>query len=66
MEGWNDYAPPARLVKRRLLDSSPPADMSSFELLQKRKPQSTLDMLVPLMDDSEMSGGLNALVGQRR
>lgn len=65
-ERWSDYMSPAYWVKLMpsgpcLRDQIPP-----FELLFGRKSRMTPDAPVPLIYDSEGSGGLDASVEQRR
>ena len=47
-------------------DPSLPGNMSPFEILFGRKPRTSLDTLVPQMDDSEATGGLDGFIEQRR
>ena len=53
-------------IKRNLPDTSLPGKMSPFEILFGHKPRTTLDTLVPHMDDTEENGGLDALIEQRK
>ena len=63
---WDEYVSPACWIKRTLPDTSLPGNMSPFELLFGRKLRTTLDTLVPRVDDTELSGGLDAFIEHRR
>ena len=47
-------------------DPSLPSAMTPFQLLFGRSPRTTLDMLVPQMDDTEATGGLENFIEGRR
>lgn len=63
-ERWDHYASPACWMKCTQLDPTLPPSMPPFELMFSSKPRTSLDMLVPLVDGSEQSGGLNVLFAQ--
>ena len=63
---WDKYVGPACWIKRTMPDSSLPSAMTPFQLLFGRSPRTTLDVLVPQMDDTETTGGLTNFVENRR
>ena len=63
---WDEYVAPACWIKRTLLDPTLPNTMTPFELLFGRKPRISLDTLVPQIDATDKSGGLDSFVESRR
>ena len=62
---WDEYVAPACWIKRILPDLSLPTKMTAFELLFGRNPRTSLDSLVPLLDDATQPGNLDDFVEQR-
>ena len=62
---WDAYVAPACRIKRSLPDSSLQSKMTAFELLFGRKPQTSLDSLVPLLDGAAQTTSLDNFVEQR-
>ena len=62
---WDQYVSPACWIKRTLPNPTLP-NMTPFELLFGRKPRISLDTLVPQIDATERSGGLDNFVESRR
>ena len=58
---WDEYVASACWIKYTLPDSSLPSQMAAFELLFGRKPRTSLDSLVPLLDDATQPGILEML-----
>ena len=65
-ERWDEYVPPACWIKQSMPDPALPGNMSPFEILFGRKPRTSLDTLVPHMDDSEAAEGLDSFIEKRR
>ena len=63
---WDEYVAPTCWIKRSLPDSSLPFKMVAFELLFDRKSRTSLDSLVPLLDDATQPGSLDNFVEQRK
>ena len=63
---WDEYVAPACWIKRTLPDPTIPNNMTPFELLFGRKPRISLDTLVPQIDATDISGGLDSFVESRR
>ena len=63
---WDEYVAPACWIKRTLPDPTLPNNMTPFELLFGRKPRISLDTLVPQIDATDVSGGLDSFVESRR
>lgn len=64
--GWDKYVAPACWIKRTMPDPAQPSTMTPFHFLFGRSPRTPLDAIVPRMDDTELTGGLDTFVGQRR
>ena len=62
---WAEYVAAACWIKRSMPDPSLPSAMTSFQLLFGRSLRTTLDMLVPKMDDTEATGGLSNFIENR-
>ena len=65
-EPWDEYTSAACWIKRTLPDPNLSGQRSPFEILFGRKPQTSLDTLVPHVDDTETTGGRDYFVKQRR
>ena len=63
---WDEYVAPACWLKRTLPDPTLPNNMTLFELLFGRKPRISPDTLVPQIDATDVSGGLDSFVESRR
>ena len=63
---WVEYVAPACWIKRTLPDSSLQSKMTAFELLFGRKPRTSLDSLVPLLDGAAQTTSLDDFVEQRK
>ena len=63
---WDEYVAPACWIKRTLPDPILPNNMTPFELLFGRKRHISLDTLVPQIDTTDRSGGLDSSVESRR
>ena len=63
---WDEYVAPAGWIKRTLPDSSLQSNMTAFELLFGRKPQTSLDSLVPLLNGAAQTTSLDNFVEQRK
>ena len=63
---WDEYVALACWIKRTLPDPSLPSAMTPFQLLFGRSPRTSLDMLVPQMDDTEATEGLENFIEGRR
>ena len=63
---WDEYVSPACWIKRTLPDPTLPSSMTPFELLFGRSPRTSLDTLVPRLDDTESTRGLENFVERRR
>ena len=63
---WDEYVALACWIKRTMPDPSLPSAMTPFQLLFGRSPRTSLDMLVPQMDDTEATGGLENFIEGRR
>ena len=63
---YDEYVSPACWIKRTLPDPTLPKNMTPFELLIGRKPRVSLDTLVPQIDATDRSGGLDNFVESRR
>ena len=72
---WDEYVAAACWIKRTMPDPSLPSVMTPFQLLFGRSPRTTLDMLVPQMDDTvlvpqmddtEATCGLSNYIEKRR
>ena len=59
-ERWDEYVSPACWIKRAMPDPTLPGNGSPFEILFGRKPRTSLDTIVPQMDDSEITGDLDS------
>ena len=59
---WDEYVAAACWIKRTTPDPALPSAMTPIQLLVGRSPRSTLDMLIPQMDDTETTGGLNTFI----
>ena len=62
----DEYVAPACWIKHTLPDPTLPNNMTPFELLFGRKPRTSLDTLVPQIDATDRSGGLESFVESRR
>ena len=58
----DEYVAPACWIKRTMPDPSLSSAMTPFHLLFGRSPRTTLDVLVPQMDDTETTGGLTNFI----
>ena len=63
---WDEYVAPACWIKRTLPDPSLPTNMTPFEILFGRSPRTSLDTLVPQVEDTDLTGGLDNFVEARR
>ena len=63
---WDEHVAAACWIKRTMPDSSLPSTMTPFQPLFGRSTRTTLDMLVPQMDDTEATGGLSNFIESRR
>ena len=63
---WDEYVAAECWIKCTVLDPSLPSAMTPFQLLFGRSPRTTLDMLVPQMDDTGATGGLSNFIENRR
>ena len=63
---WDEYVALACWIKRTMPDPSLPSAMTPFQLLFGRSPRTSLDMLVPQMDDTEATGSLENFIEGRR
>ena len=63
---WNEYVAAARWIKGTMPDPALPSAMTPFQLLFDRSPRTTLDMLIPQMDDTEATGGLSSFIKNSR
>ena len=63
---WDEYVALACWIKRTMPDPSLPSAMTPFQLLSGRSPRTSLDMLVPQMDDIETTGSLENFIEERR
>ena len=63
---WDAYVAPAGWIKRTLPDSSLQSNMTAFELLCGRKPRTSLDSLVPLLNGAAQTTSLDNFVEQRK
>ena len=63
---WDEYVSPACWIKRTLPDPTFPIHMAPFELLFGRKLRIPLNTLVPQINATERSGGLDNFVESRR
>ena len=63
---WGEYVAPACWIKRTLPDPTLPNNMTPFELLFGQKLRISLDTLVPQIDATDISGGLDSFVESRR
>ena len=63
---WDECVAPAFWIKRTLPDSSLPSKMMAFKLLFGRKPRTSLDSLVSLLDDATQLRSLDNFVEQRK
>ena len=61
---WDEYV--ACWIKRTLPGLSLPSKMTAFELLFARRPRTSLDFLVPLLDNATQPGSLDNFVEQRK
>ena len=59
---WNEYVAAACWIKRTTPDPALPSAMTPFQLLFGRSPRTTLDMLIPQMNDTEAIGGLSNFI----
>lgn len=64
-ERWDEYGSPAFWIKCTSPDSNLSEYMFPFEILFGRKRQTSLGDLMPQMDGTETSGGLDSFVQQR-
>ena len=62
----DEYVAPACWIKRTLPDSSLQSKMTAFKLLFGRKPRTSLDSLVPLLDAAAQPASLDNFVEQRK
>ena len=65
-DSWDEYVAPACWIKRTLPDSSLQSNMTAFELLFGRKPQTSLYSLVPLQDGAAQATSLDNFAEQRK
>ena len=63
---WDEYVALVCWIKRTMPDPPLPSAMTPFQLLFVRSPRTSLDMLVPQMDDTEATGGLENFIEGRR
>ena len=63
---WDEYVAPACWIKRTLPDSSLQSKMTACELLFGRKPRTSFDSLVPLLDGAAQATSLDNFVEQRK
>ena len=63
---WDEYVTAAFWIKRTMPNPSLPSAMTPFQLLFGRSPRTTLDLLVPQMDDTEATGGLSNFIESHR
>ena len=63
---WDEYVAPACWIKRTLPDSSLQSKMTAFELMFGRKPRTSLDSLVPLLDGAAQTTSLDKFVEKRK
>ena len=63
---WDEYVAAACWIKRTMPDPALPSAMTPFQLLFGRSPRTTLDMLIPQVDDTEATGGLSNSIENRR
>ena len=62
----DEYVAPACWIKRTMPDPSLSSAMTPFHLLFGRSPRTTLDVLVPQMNDTETTGGLTDFIEKRQ
>ena len=63
---WDEYVASACWIERIMPDLSLSSTITPFELLFGCSPRTTLDVLVPQMDDTENTGGLTNFIEDRR
>lgn len=63
---WDEYVALTCWINCTMTDPSLPSAMTPFQLLFGRSLCTSLDMLVPQMDDTEAIGGLEYFVEERR
>lgn len=65
-KGWDEDVALVCLTKRTLLDTALRGYLSPSGILLGRKPLPTLDTFVPRVDNTELIGGLDAFLKERR
>ena len=63
---WGEYVSPACWIKRTLPEVTLPRNVTPFELLFDRKPRISIHTLVPQIDATNRSEGLDNFVENRR
>ena len=63
---WDEYVAVTCWIKRTMPDSSLTAAMTPFQPFFGRSPRTPLDMLVPQMDDTGVTGGFENVIEGRR
>lgn len=64
LKHWDDYVAAGCWITCSVPDTSLPRNLSSLEVLFGYESQTTFDTLVPFMDDTKLSGGLDAFIIQ--
>ena len=62
---WDEYVAAAVWVKRTTLDRALHSAMTPSRLLFGRSPRTAVDILIPLIDDTEATGGLGHFIENR-
>ena len=63
---WDKDVSAACWIKRTTLDPAQASAMTPIQLQFGRSPRTTLDMLIPRMDDTEATGGLSNSIENRK
>ena len=63
---WDEYVAAACWIKRTMPDPLLPSAITPFPVPLRSSRRTTLDMLVPQMDDTEATSGLSNLIENRR
>lgn len=62
----DEYLAPSYWTNRILSDTPLAGNMTLFEIRLRRKPRTSLDTLVPFVNDDELSEGLGSFIERRK